>query len=241
MKLAILLLLSSSFALAAADELTVVFGQSRPPYVDEITADGISVRLFDAVAQQLGWHYRAIFASNQRMEKLLEDGQVNISVEVQPTNACLYYSQPFISYSNYAVYRDDKALTLAHIDDLQPYSICAWQNAHNHLGIQKWATKKADYREYPEQKWQVTDWLNKRCQVLLIDDTLLKYHLKLFSHHKTTKQVEIDEYKKLLLPTEKNPLWFYVGFTDKALRDAFDAQLSQLKQSGQYDQIRNRF
>ena len=45
----------------------------------------------------------------------------------------------------------------------------------------------------------------------------------------------------LLLPTEKNPLWFYVGFTDKAMRDAFDAQLTQLKQSGQYEKIRQDF
>ena len=241
MKLAVLLLLCSNVALATTDELTVAFGQSRPPYVDETSSDGISVRLFDAVAQQLGWHYRAIFASNHRMEKLLEDGQVNISVEVQPTNANLYYSQPFISYSNYAVYRDDKELTLAHMDELQPYSICAWQNAHNHLGIQHWATKKADYHEYPEQKWQVTDWLNKRCQLLLIDDTLLQYHLKLFSHHKTTQQIEIGAYKKVLLPIKTNPLWFYVGFTDAAMRDAFDVQLSELKQSGQYELIRSSF
>jgi len=238
-----LLLLISSFALADHVDLTVVFGQSRPPFVDESLQDGISIGLFNAVSQQLGWQYRPIFASNQRMQKLLEDGKVDISVEVQPTNAKLYYSQPFISYSNYAFYRSDLALNLAQMDDLQPYSICAWQNANHHLGIERWAATKNDYREYPEQKWQVADWLNNSCQVLLIDDTLLQYHLQQFNARSdaTGHQLDIHSFSKVLLPTDKNPLWFYVGFTDKALRDAFDVQLTQLKQSGQYDLIRQDF
>ena len=52
-----MLLLISSFAVAAPVELTVAFGQSRPPYVDELQGDGISLRLFNAVAEQLGWQY----------------------------------------------------------------------------------------------------------------------------------------------------------------------------------------
>ena len=240
MKLAYLLLLVCNIALAANVELTVAFGQSRPPFVDETTADGISLRLFNAVAQQLGWHYKPIFASNQRMQKLLEAGQVDISVEVQPVNAGLYYSQPFISYSNYAFYRSDIELSINKMEDLQPYSICAWQNAHNHLGIQHWAANKTDYREYPEQKWQVADWLNKRCQLLLIDYTLFKYHLKQFNSRKdkSMSQLEIEAFNKVPLPGQTNPLWFYVGFTDASLRDKFDEQLAQLKQSGRYDQIR---
>ena len=234
------LLLLSNFTAAASVELTVVFGQSRPPFVDETQRDGISIRLFNAVAEPLGWQYKAIFASNQRMQKLLEEGKVDIAVEVQPDNVSLYYSQLFISYSNYAFYRSDIELSINKMEDLQPYSICAWQNAHNHLGIQHWAANKTDYREYPEQKWQVADWLNKRCQLLLIDYTLFKYHLKQFNSRKdkSMSQLEIETFNKVPLPGQTNPLWFYVGFTDATLRDKFDEQLAQLKQSGRYDQIR---
>ena len=237
------LLLISNFALAAPVELTVAFGQSRPPFVDELQGDGISLRLFNAVAEQLGWQYKPIFASNQRMQKLLEEGQVDIAVEVQPDNASLYYSQSFISYSNYAFYRSDIELTLTNMDELQSFSVCAWQNANIHLGIQGWTASKKNYWEYPEQKWQVADWLNKRCEVLLIDETLLKWHLTQFNSRwsKSAQQVEIGAFKKVLLPTEKNPLWFYVGFIDAAKRDAFDEQLTLLKQSGRYDQIRHDF
>lgn len=237
------LLLCSNFASAASVELTVAFGQSRPPFVDEIQRDGISLRLFNAVAKPLGWQYKPIFASNQRMQKLLEEGHVDISVEVQPDNALLYYSQPFISYSNYAFYRSDIELTLANMDDLKPFSVCAWQNANIHLGIQSWAVSKKNYWEYPEQKWQVADWLNKRCEVLLIDDTLLKWQLTQFNArwHKLSQGIDINSFNKVLLPSPKNPLWFYVGFNDVAMREAFDQQLTLLKQSGQYDVIRNNF
>ena len=243
MRWSYVLLLISSFAVAAPVELTVAFGQSRPPYVDELQGDGISLRLFNAVAEQLGWQYRPIFASNQRMQKLLEDGQVNIAVEVQPDNASLYYSQPFIAYSNYAFYHSNIELALNSMDDLRSYSVCAWQNASKHLNIEGWTAKKNNYWEYPEQKWQVADFLNRRCEVLLIDDTLLNWHLKQFNSRwgESVQQAEIGAFNKVLLPTEKNPLWFYVGFTDKAMRDAFDAQLTQLKQSGQYEKIRQDF
>ena len=129
------------------------------------------------------------------------------------------------------------------MDDLKSFSVCAWQNASIHLGIQNWAQNNANYREYPEQKWQVADWLNQQCQVLLIDDTLLNWHLKQFNArwHNPAQSVDISSFNKVLLPSAKNPLWFYVGFTDKVMRDAFDQQLTLLKQSGQYDVIRNNF
>lgn len=235
--------LISNFGVAEPIELTVAFGQSRPPYVDETQGDGISIRLFNAVSEELDWQYRPLFVSNQRMKKLLEEGLVDISVEVQPDNPSLFYSQPFIGYYNYAFYHSDIKLPLSHIDDLQSFSLCAWQNASKHLDIQHWTTTKKNYWEYPEQKWQVLDWLNKRCEVLLIDDTLLKWHLRQFDARwvKYDYKVKIDTFEKVLLPIQQNPLWFYVGFTDAALRDDFDEQLTRLKQSGRYEHIRYDF
>lgn len=43
------------------------------------------------------------------------------------------------------------------------------------------------------------------------------------------KTDEMELFNKVLLPTEKNPLWFYVGFIDVAKRDAFDEQLTLSK------------
>lgn len=235
------LLLTSTFALADPVELTVAFGQSRPPYIDEVQGDGISLRLFDGVAKGLGWKYRPLFVSNKRMQKLLEAGKVNISVEVQPENTSLYYSQPFIAYFNYAFHHKDIELNLNNIDDLKSFSLCAWQNARKHLGIQHWTSNKEDYWEYPEQKWQIVDWLNGRCEVLLIDDTVLNWHVKQFNARSSENKpdVDMDVFEKVLIPTRQNPLWFYVGFTDAELRDAFDKQLPQLKQSGRYEKIRH--
>ncbi|WP_088328957.1 transporter substrate-binding domain-containing protein [Lacimicrobium sp. SS2-24] len=226
-----------------AAELTVAFGQSRPPYVDEVLADGISVRLFDAVAQKLEWQYQAIFVSNLRMDKLLEQGQVDISVEVQPNNPSLFYSQPFIAYYNYAIHRHSADLALNDINDLQHFSLCAWQSANEHIGISTWTENKADYWEYPEQKWQVADWLNGRCEVVLIDETLLSWHLQQFKTRPehSDKKIQLDRLGKALLPIEQNPLWFYVGFSEASLRDAFDRELTRLKKSGRYDDIRNHF
>ncbi|MCC2614662.1 transporter substrate-binding domain-containing protein [Aestuariibacter halophilus] len=236
---ALLLIIHSAWAVSA--ELIVAFGQSRPPFIDEVQGDGISFRLFDTVAKQLGWQYKPLFVSNRRMEKLLAQGQVDIAVEVQRQNTQLHYSQPFIAYSNYALHHTDRDLALTTIDQLQFFSICAWQNASQHLGIRQWTESNSKYREYPDQKLQVADWLNKRCDVLLIDDTLLEWHIRQLNARSSFEDVNVNRFGKTLLPVQNNPLWFYVGFGDAALRDAFDKQLSVLKQSGRYQQIRNEF
>jgi len=243
MRWTFVLLLASSFAWADTVQLTVAFGQSRPPYIDEIKSDGISLRLFNAVVEELGWKSKILFVSNLRMQKLLEERQVDIAVEILPNKSSLYYSQPFIAYTNYAFYHKGVELVLNHIDDLQPFSVCAWQNANEHLGIEDWTANKKNYREYPKQKWQVADWLNKRCEVLLIDETLFYWHLELFNarREKSAQHVDTDDFDKVLLPIRQNPLWFHVGFTDVALRDAFDEQLTRLKQSGRYEQILNNY
>ncbi|WP_372768197.1 substrate-binding periplasmic protein [Pseudoalteromonas sp.] len=243
MKWLFLLLFLSGFTWAEPEEFTVVFGQSRPPYIDEINHDGISLRLFSAVVSELGWKYKVLFASNQRMQFLLEQGKVNIAVEVQPTNTSLYYSQPFIAYTNYAFYHTDVAFSLNEMDDLKNFSVCAWQGAAQDLGIDKWASNTKNYNEYSIQKWQVLDWLNKRCEVMLIDESVLKWHLKQLNARwsKSNPTIEKNNFNKVLLPTNQNPLWFYVGFRDIKYRDAFNKQLTRLKQIGEYDKIRRDF
>nr|WP_246240030.1 transporter substrate-binding domain-containing protein [Pseudoalteromonas caenipelagi] len=233
------LLFLSPISLVAAEPLKVAFGQSRPPYVDESSQSGISVELFEQIAQSLNWQYQSIFVSNRRMERLLKTGSVDIAVEVQQVNEHVYYSLPFISYSNFAIHSSKSKFSISTIEQLSQYSICAWQNAKQHLNIETVIAEKRDYSEYSKQQEQVIDWLAGKCQVILIDDTLLNWHL--IQLRDGRYRYSNASWGKVLLPVKNNPLWFYVGFRDKGLRDRFNIALQQLKGSGRYELIRSKY
>lgn len=227
-----------SVVIAESGTMVVAFGQSRPPYVDESSQSGISVELFAHLAQNLNWNYQSVFVSNRRMERLLLSAKVDIAVEVQQSDEELFYSSPFISYSNYAIHNNNRGFSIATMDALQNYSICAWQNAKQHLRIEQMVANKKDYVEYPKQREQVIDWISGKCEVILIDDTLLRWHLMQLKERRY--RYSNSSWGKALLPVENNPLWFYVGFRDAQLRDSFNFALQQLKASGRYELIRER-
>ncbi|MDF2180298.1 transporter substrate-binding domain-containing protein [Aliiglaciecola sp. CAU 1673] len=238
-----LLLLYFLLQSAVAEPLMVAFGLSRPPYVDEQTGDGISPALFKEVANRLGWQFDMTYVSNGRMEKLLLSGNVDIAVEMPPGHLGLYYSKPFVAYHNFAIHRDNPGFTLSNIDELQGYSICAWQQASQHLGNAQQMSLKKDYFEYAVQKQQVADWVSGKCDVILIDDALLEWHLKSFSFAWGEGQLGLNRKRwgKVLLPVTNNPLWFYVGFREQKLRDDFDTVFDELVAKGEYERVRTHY
>lgn len=228
---------------AHAEPLMVAFGLSRPPYVDEQSGDGISPALFAAVAERLGWQFDRTYVSNGRMEKLLVAGDIDIAVEMPPGHAGVHYSQPFVAYRNVAIHRDNPAFTLSTLDELQHYSICAWQLASEHLHIASQMAKKADYFEYALQKRQVADWVSGKCDVILIDDLLLSWHLRALQSEWQPEVLALNRHRwgQVLLPSPNNPLWFYVGFRDPDKRDAFDRVFTALLAEGLQEAVRARY
>ncbi|TMP31842.1 hypothetical protein CWB99_00020 [Pseudoalteromonas rubra] len=242
-KLLIKLLITSNLLLVCqavfAKELTVAFGLSRPPYVDERSGSGISVELFKQAAEPLGWQYKTLFVSIKRMKRLVERGDIDVAVEMSRAQPGLHYSVPFISYSNYAIHSSNSDFTLNSMQELASHSICAWQNASEHLKLNEIVAGKEDYLEFSKQRDQVIDWLNGKCDVILIDDTLLHWHLS--ELNQSSSVVINKQWGKVLLPFENNPLWFYVAFADAQLRDEFNASLKKLVQTGRYQQIREHW
>ncbi len=84
-------------------------------------------------------------------------------------------------------------------------------------------------------------WLAKKCDVILIDETLLKWHMKqlvtTFRLHGREIDTKVDYHP---FPGD-NEIWFHVGFRDRALRDRFNQVLAEIRKDGTYDRIREDF
>lgn len=229
-------------AAVAEPPLRVMFGVSRPPYVDEQRQSGISVELFREAARRLDLVYESSYAPNRRMVLALRAGEIDAAVEVPRDDPGLHYSAPFVSYSNAVVWRLSLGLNFRDWLDLEGRSVCAWQLAESTLGAGFAAARPrfALYQEFAGQRDQVRMWLLGRCEVLVIDRHLLAWHLnELARSEPRLRAPEWDEIRFAAVPGQSDLEW-YVGFRDLALRDRFNGALAAMRADGSYQRIVNR-
>lgn len=240
--IAVIAYLASGISAPAA-ELEVMFGVSRPPYIMEDQRTGIVFEIAAAIFERMGISFNPSFGSNKRLDRELLTGRIDVAVEVQPTDAHIYYSDPLVAYRNFAVARKRDRIGMTNFADLRGRSVCAWQGASTLVGepLQKAIPGFASYREYPLQKEQVRVWLAGLCDVILIDDTLLNWHTQNLSEAFRSQGREIDMDVNYYAFPGNNQFWFYAGFRDKSLRDRFNRVLAEIRQDGTYDRIREGF
>jgi len=228
---------------AQAEDIKVMFGVSRPPYIMEKEHAGVVFELAETIFGRMGLSFLPSFASIKRMERELLAGNIDVAVELPPTNPKIFYSDAFMKYRNFAVSRKSDRITMTTFSDLRGRSVCAWQDASAHIGepLKQAIAGFSSYREYPLQEQQVGIWLAKQCDVILIDDTMLKWHLKQlidnFKSNRRNVELALDYHP---FPGN-NEIWFHAGFRDRALRDKFDEALAEIKKDGTYDKIREEF
>ncbi len=239
-----LVLLSLSLYNLAGNEIEVVFGVSRPPFIMETERTGICYELFNYIADKIGIEFSPIFASNARMEYKMKTGDFDIIVEVQKSESNYFYSAPFIAYRNFAVYKGTDNFYFSGYSDLHGKSVCAWQNANENLGdsFASQIPKFRKYKEFPLQEVQVKNWMLGIFEVIIIDDTLLKWWIKKLVPELEgyNRKVDLSNIQYNPLP-DGNELWWYVVFKDKTLRDQFNAILEKIIKDGEYDRIREGF
>lgn len=226
-----------------AEPLKIIFGISRPPFIIEEKQTGISFELAKVIFDRLGVSFSPSFGPNKRMKLEILKSRVDVAVEVTPFNPTLFYSEKFISYRNFVVSRKADGIAMKDFTDLKGQSVCAWQDARAHIGerLTQAIGSFSSYREFSIQKDQVREWLIKRCDVILIDDTLLKWHMKELIGKLKNKNRNFDVLLDYHPFPGGNITWFYVAFRDRVLRDRFNGILAEIKKDGTYDRIREGF
>ncbi len=222
LKLLLISVLTASMDIQAAETAkTITIGSplNSPPFVFEGEGRGIEMDLVSAVIKKMGYHlvWRHLPPKRIRHQVMQREVHVGIRSQYHPGDK-LFYSKPYIHFQNVAIALDPK-VEVTSIEDLQKYSVVAFQNAKDVMGpdFAKAVTKCAVYMEMPNQMKQIETLFRRRSQVIVLEKQIFNHFREQFDRKSEVKFFDVF------------PLTPYSAvFYDKNLRDEFDRTLQSM-------------
>ncbi len=237
---AALLLASTASPLLAAD-IHMAFGEKIPPFCFPETDSGIELDVMrDALAYR-GHVLVPHYYSFARIPVAFKAGDVDAAMTDLGEDMAAWgahYGDPAVFYDNVFFTLSDRKLAIRKPDDLQGLSVLSFPGGAKRYPEWLDAVRKSGrYFEQNDQALQVLTLDRGRYDVILSDRNIFRYfslQLKLNRSFKP-KAVTAHEFVKL------NPLDYRPVFRDKKIRDDFNAGLRQLKESGRFEAIYQKY
>ena len=236
--LATIIITSSGFA---AQPLRVAFGETLPPYVIPATHDGIVVDILREALEPEGYSIQPFYYPYARRLIAYKKGKVDIVSDVPISLAEEFdgfFSGALYAYENVAISLKKHGYTFSKIDDLLHYRVLAWQGAKEILGGEyaDMAERNTHYREIANQKAQVIMLFKDREDVIQIDKLIFQYfHNELISEEYPEVSQEVDIFP--LFGVSENGF----VFKDQDVQRLFNKKFRELKESGRYDEIVQKY
>ena len=230
---------SLGFVAANANEtrLTVAVGNTLPPYSIAEFSAGIELDIVRTALYNQGYQAEFFYVPFARLKPtLLSDlADAALTLKRVDINDGIYYSEPHIQFENVVVTLKSKNIDITSVEDLQTMSVLAFQNATVNLGPDFAAVAKenARYWEIANQQSQVSMLFLQRSDALVIDRRIFDYY-----HQRLSPQFHATAvtYHPIFEPTD-----YHVGFTSKTVRDDFNTALEKMHDSGEYQQILDKY
>jgi polar amino acid transport system substrate-binding protein len=225
--------LFSATVQAKVNPLTVAVGWNKPPYVISKNDSGFELDMVRAVFAIMGYQITPLYVPYGRTHKMLQRGQVDAAMSLSAKSGVRIelLSRRYISYQNTAISLKRHNLDIQQIEDLAKYSVAGFQNATKNLGNRyaQAVAKAPYYMELPDQNKQVGMLLQGNVAVAVMDINIF-VHL---SRQRTGEnQLAVVDTHNIFPATD-----YSVGFTNTALKKAFDKALSQYQHSHNFFEL----
>ncbi|MAS25806.1 MAG: hypothetical protein CMI08_08920 [Oceanospirillaceae bacterium] len=238
MRLLILLSILLLPGLAAATELTLGCGNSLPPYVIQHNNRGIALELMQRAMHLQGYRVEVYYGSNSELAERFNRGELDIlCITNKDVTPRAYFShEPLLVFHNHAVTLKENKIRLASVSELEQYRIGAFSLASKLLPVPFAATvaKSPEYTEFIDQQLQVKQLFNKEKDVIIIDRMIFRYFMsRLRRAAPEDANLRSDVELHALFPSTE----YFTAFHSSELRNAFDAGMKSLAESGEKEQI----
>jgi len=172
------------------------------------------------------------------IQKKRADVSVGVREGIDADDSGVNFSDEFVTFVNFAITKKSAGMKIDSVVDLAGHRILTWEDADQDLGdafkamYSPAAAERKNYQEFANQRQQVATFWEGHNVVCVIDGSIFRYFSLQMGH-----PLDQVDYHAIFPPTTK----FRVGFADATLRDGFNAQLKKLHDSGQYQQVLERF
>lgn len=210
-----------------------LIGLSLPPYIIQSEQRGMEYDIVKESFANAGYRMVPLFVPFGRVPTAIMHGQADSAMTVnQSLGLPLCYSDPDITYQNFAITLASRHIKIDSVADLKGKSVRAFQNAQIYLGpaFKAAVAGNPDYVETPNQETQNLMLYAGRIQVSVGDRNIFNWYRK-------TVAKDVDTSQKLVFHPIFPPTLYGVGFRDPALCQAYDRGLRALRTSGRYDAI----
>ena len=228
----LLFFLSGAGAAEPGDHVvTMSFAETNAPYawVKDGHVRGLEFDIMTAALRLAGYRLEAVARPYARLTRILVNEKIDGVTGLHPGELPGYYfSQPYMSYENYAIVRKDGSLAPETAADLKGHSVVGWRGASEILDLNALAGK--NYLEFADQAMTFKYFWNRRADVLLSDKHIYEAYLR--AHPDSAKDAPAVIYLRLF---PENPV--QAAFKSAEIRDAFDQGLKRFKESGDYQRL----
>lgn len=218
---------------AKSEELILVAGLEKPPYVIPQHDTGFEIDLLRDVLATLGHQVSILYVPYGRTYETVKQVKADIGLTLSSRTGVKpeVLSLPYVTYQNVAVSMLEKSIKLDKLEELQLYTVVAFQNASKVLGVTfAEATKISPlYIELPEQRRQVELLLAGKVEVVVMDINIFKYFAKTIAGNNHMEKVQVHN----LFPSTQ----YSAAIQDPILRKAFNQALSKYAHTPEYKKL----
>ena len=221
---------------ASSEEIDVVVGWNKPPYVISQENSGFEVDVARAILADIGHDLSPIYVPFGRTARLLEDNLIDLGLTQNSAHVLdsAILSDPYVVYQNVAVTRAESEFEINSIEDLRGKSIIAFQTADAVLGeaFRQIVTDQATYMEMARQDRQVDMLMLGHVDVVILDRNIFNY----FKSNNTAYSDDEIVFHELF------PISPYsAAIPDPELRVAFNNKLRTFIETGRYQQLLDKY
>lgn len=226
---------------ATAEVLKVSFGDNQPYSIPE-SRNGITYDVLMETLGRAGYRIEPVYTPYERRFKNYQEKSLDVVVEARPESVALYgldghLSVPAIKFDNFAIHLKKNKFAINRTGDLASRSVISWQGAKNVMGNEYAEMVKSNdrYQENSKQRSQVMMLFSDRVDVLHIDISIFAYW-----RNQIGKTTDIDVWQDVDR-YHFGDIYFNFLFKDAKVRDLFNAKFKELRDSGAYEKIYQKY
>jgi len=211
-------------------------GLALPPYNIPETNSGMELEIVREALKLKGYDIVPKYVPFARVKRELKNHTVDGALTITPDSGIeAFYSDRHIICQNVAVSLKKNNFNIRSIPDLKDKSVLAFQDATIYLGrdFAAMAGQNTDYREIAKQQLQINLLYSNRVDTVVLDENIFYYH--------RMKNDMVDISQPIDIWRIFPPSPFNVAFIDKTVRDDFNEGLKELRESGRYDEIVQKY